>query len=92
MRLVPASHMESEVRKWTAMYLVETQAYAMCVGDIFECEQASVFSAIANAVDRLDFTPCDSYWISRNVTNLVHEKVIPHIQSLVSLVSSTSDV
>mgnify|MGYP001793743902 CR=1 FL=1 len=78
MRCTDSEGLDDTVSKYNFMYLIECRDYA-----ITKSENASIFSLIAQAVERMDFLPCDSYWISKSFTDYVKEKIHPHIPQLV---------
>lgn len=71
------------LEKMVGMYLLESKVLTVTAGDAFASDLAKHFTAIVTAVSRMDFSPCDTYWISRNFCNLIQVKVNPLIQKLV---------
>ena len=84
MKMVPRDCESPELLSYTAMYLVENRTYMLSFDDIYDLKEAKVFKDILSAVCRLDCNDCDAYWISRNFTSLVREKVHPVLPYLVS--------
>lgn len=83
--MVPGDSPDPDLYEYTAMYLVENKTYMLTFEHIYELAEAKLFKDIISAVSRLDCIDCDTYWISRNFTNLVREKVHPIIPYLVCL-------
>lgn len=85
MRIVSEDKLEQEViYTYVAMYLIEQQTYMLNLEQIFNLKEAAVCFDITNAVCRMNFNSCDTYWISKAFTNLVRQKIHPKIPNLVS--------
>lgn len=84
MRIIPFSKQDNPIYKYVVMYLIERRTYMMTFEQVSQLKEAKLCFTIVNAVCRLDLSSCDTYWISRNFTTLVREKVHPEILCLVS--------
>lgn len=84
MKMLPTDCITPDLYAYTAMYLIENRTYMLSFEGIYDSKEAKVFMDILSAVSRHDWIDCDTYWISRNFTNLVREKIHPVLHYLVS--------
>lgn len=85
LRLSSMDNATDSLNIYVAMYLIENRVFSFNSESLFTHDEAKIFYDVITAVHRMDFIPCDTYWLSRNFTDLIRQRVQPDISSLVSL-------
>ena len=83
MRIVPKDKKNCDTYKYVMMYLIEEKSYMLNFEQIFETAEALLCYDIVEVVCKMNLSKCDTYWVSRNFTTLVRQKVHPEISCLV---------
>ncbi|XP_067934205.1 TBC1 domain family member 7-like [Watersipora subatra] len=83
LRIIPSDHDNYTTYKCVMMYLVEEKTFLVDFKQICKLAEALLCFNIAKAVRWMDLNDCDTYWVTRNFTTLVRQRIHPHIPCLV---------